>query len=163
MGTLPLAEWICKAQHRIIQAVQLFDSWAGALSGEEYEAFAAPYTKDLLHVVQKGVPVIHFGTKTGDFLDKISCTGGDVIGVDHRIALDEAWKKIGPDKAIQGNLDPKILCGDLKEVRRQVRRILGEAGGRPGHIFNLGHGVLPETPEENAVALVAMVHEMSRR
>ena len=145
------------------QVIQLFDSWAGVLSGEEYGEFAAPYTRDLIRGIQPGVPVIHFGTKTGDFLDRLSLAGGDVIGADHRIGLDEAWKKIGDGKAIQGNLDPEILCGDLKEIRRHTARILKEADGRPGHIFNLGHGILPQTPEENAVALVEMVHEMSRR
>lgn len=145
------------------QAVQIFDSWAGALNGQEYEKFAAPHTAELIQGLQKGTPVIHFGTKTGDFLDKISQAGGDVIGVDHRIALDKAWKTIGYDKAIQGNLDPKILCGDLREIKIHTQRILKEAGGRPGHIFNLGHGVLPETPVENAVAVVEMVHELSQR
>ncbi len=145
------------------QALQLFDSWAGVLSAEEYAQFAAPYTRQLARALPQGVPLIHFGTKTGDFLEEFSRAGGDVIGVDHRLPLDEAWKRIGPGKAVQGNLDPLLLCGDMKEVRRQTERILKEAAGRPGHIFNLGHGVLPETPEENAVSLVELVHELSRR
>jgi uroporphyrinogen decarboxylase len=142
-----------------VQAVQLFDSWAGILNAREYEQFAAPHTQDLIRGLQKNVPVIHFSTKTGSFLEKISQAGGDVIGVDHRIALDKAWKKIGYDKAIQGNLDPQILCAGLKEIKTHVQRILKEADHRPGHIFNLGHGVLPETAEENAAAIVEMVHD----
>ncbi len=141
------------------QAIQIFDSWAGILNGETYGQFVAPHMKSLIQGIKKGTPVIHFSTKTGPFLEKISQAGGDVISVDYRISLGEAWKKIGYDKAIQGNLDPKILLGDLKEIKKQVRRLLKEAGGRPGYIFNLGHGVLPETPVENVKALVEMVHD----
>ena len=143
------------------EAVQIFDSWAGILDAKEYEKFVLPHNRGLIQGVTPGVPVIHFSTRTGAYLDKVSEAGGDVIGVDHRIGLDEAWKKIGPDKAIQGNIDPLVLCADLDELKCHVRRILKEASGRPGHIFNLGHGVLPETPVENAIALVEMVHELS--
>ena len=146
-----------------VQAVQVFDSWAGVLTPEEYEKFVMPYTRRLIQGVRTKVPVIHFAARAGHFLDKISQAGGNVIGVDHRLKLDEAWKKIGEDKAIQGNLDPLILCTDEDQIRDHVRRVLTEAGRRPGHIFNLGHGVLPETPESHAIALVEMVHELSQQ
>ena len=146
-----------------VQAVQVFDSWAGVLGPDEYRRYAMPYSSELMQGVRRGVPIIHFGTKTGGFLDLIRAAGGHVIGADHLSPLDEAWKKIGEDRAIQGNLDPKVLCGPLPEIRREVERILREAAGRPGHIFNLGHGVLPETPEENVIALVEMVRELSAR
>lgn len=153
-----------------VDAVQLFDSWAGALSPDEYRSMAMPYSKKVFDALAAGlpagrqVPTLHFGTKTGPFLEAFAEAGGDVIGVDHRTGLDEAWKRIGPDRAVQGNLDSDILRGgDRKTIEREVRRILAEAGGRPGHIFNLGHGVLPETPEANAKMLVEMVHEFSKK
>ncbi|MBI3252784.1 MAG: uroporphyrinogen decarboxylase [Candidatus Omnitrophica bacterium] len=143
-------------------ALQLFDSWVGCLSPEEYRRFVLPHTKKLIEGVNGGAPLIHFGTGTGKFLDLLRDAGGDVIGVDHRIGLGEAWKKIGYDRAVQGNLDPNILAtGSLEEIRREVKRILAEAEGRAGHIFNLGHGVLRQTPVENAIAVVEMVHEFS--
>ena len=143
------------------QAVQIFDSWAGILTPEEYKKYVLPYSRELIQGIKKGTPIIHFGTNTKDLLELIREAGGDVIGADHRIGLGEAWGKIGHDRAIQGNLDPQVLCGPLAEIRKHVERILKEADGRPGHIFNLGHGVLPETPEENVIALVKMVHELS--
>ncbi len=146
-----------------VQAVQLFDSWVGCLTREEYEKFVLPYSAQVVKGIQGHTPAIYFGTHTAHFLDHISRTGADVIGVDHRVSLSDAWKKIGPSKAIQGNLDPKILCGDLKTMEEAVKKILDSVQGRPGHIFNLGHGILPETPEENAVALVKLVHEYSAR
>jgi len=143
-------------------AVQLFDSWAGCLSPEEYKTFVFPFSKKVFDGVGNRVPAIHFGTGTKNFLEFMAHAGGDVISVDHNISLREAWQKIGPGKAIQGNLDPKVLCGSLGDIKKEVKRILAEAQGRPGHIFNLGHGVLPETPVENVIALVDMVHELSR-
>ncbi len=146
-----------------VQAVQLFDSWAGCLSAEEYERYVYPYSSRLIASVDKRVPLIHFGTGTGKFIGLFSRAGGDVIGVDHRISIGDAWKKIGYDKAVQGNLDPTILVkGSLKDIEKGVRAIFHEVGSRPGHIFNLGHGVLLETPLENVIALVDMVHEFSR-
>ncbi len=145
------------------QALQIFDSWAGILTPEEYRRYALPYSRALIRGLKKGVPVIHFGTRTGNFLELMREAGGDVIGADHRIGLDAAWRKIGYDRAIQGNLDPEILCGPLDAIRPHVERILLEAEGRPGHIFNLGHGVLPRTPEENVIALIDIIHELSRR
>ena len=145
------------------QALQLFDSWVGCLSPEEYEKFAGPYSQEVLDGLKGKVPVIHFGTQTAPFLKHFSEAGGDVIGVDHRVGLGAAWKTIGYGKSIQGNLDPAVLCSDLETLEREVQRILKEAAGRPGHIFNLGHGVLPETPLENVTALVEMVHQYSRK
>ncbi len=141
-----------------VDAVQVFDSWVGALSPEEYRDFVYPHSKELLESIKR-VPVIHFGTKNSNFLEMFSEAGGQVIGVDHRVSLADAWKRIGPSKAIQGNLDPEILLTDLATIKKEVRRILKEAANRPGYIFNLGHGVLPQTPVENVIALVEMVHE----
>ena len=144
-------------------ALQLFDSWAGILSPEEYRTYAFPHSRRIFAGLKGRVPLIHFGTKTAPFLEDLTEAGGDVIGVDHRIGLNEAWERIGPEKAIQGNLDPNLLLGDLETLEKEVKRVLLEANGRPGHIFNLGHGVLPETPVENVVALVDMVHSLSKK
>jgi uroporphyrinogen decarboxylase len=145
------------------EAVQLFDSWAGCLSPDDYERFVLPYTRATIAGLTPGIPVIHFSTGTGGFLKSIRAAGGDVIGVDWRINLDAAWDLLGHDVGIQGNLDPAALLAAPKEIRRRVADILTRAGDRPGHIFNLGHGVLPETPVENVVAMVDMVHELSSR
>ena len=145
------------------QAVQLFDSWVGCLSAAEYEKYVLPYSSLVIKGLKKGTPVIHFGTGTAAFLESFSRAGGDVISVDHNITIDEVWKRIGGRQAIQGNLDPEILCSDIENIRKHTKAVLNSVKGRPGHIFNLGHGVLPETPVENAIALVEMVHEMSAR
>lgn len=142
--------------------VQLFDSWAGCLTKDEYEQYVEPYSAFVMNALKGKGPVIHFGTKTEPFLESFARAGGDVIGVDHRIALNEAWRRIGPDRSIQGNLDPEVLHGPMDRIRERVQTVLTHADKRPGHIFNLGHGVLPDTPEENVVALVRMVKEMSR-
>jgi uroporphyrinogen decarboxylase len=144
-------------------AVQLFDSWVGCLGPEDYRKYVLPHTQSVIRGLKPGVPVIHFGTGTGPFLADVREAGGDVIGVDFRVQLDEAWKAIGEDAGIQGNLDPAVLCGPVELIRERAARILSQAAGRPGHIFNLGHGVLPQTPVENVIALVDMVHEMSAR
>ncbi|HWO42964.1 MAG TPA: uroporphyrinogen decarboxylase [Candidatus Eisenbacteria bacterium] len=143
------------------QAVQLFDSWAGCLSADDYERYVLPYTRATIADLAPGVPVIHFTTGTAGFLKSVRAAGGDVIGVDWRTHLDVAWETLGYDVAIQGNLDPAALLASPREVRRRVAEILRRAAGRPGHIFNLGHGVLPETPIENVRALVEAVHELS--
>jgi len=143
------------------QAVQLFDSWVGCLSPDDYREFVLPHTRSVVEEVKTGVPIIHFGTGTAALLELMTEAGGDVIGIDWRVRLDEAWERIGFDRAIMGNLDSVVLFADRKEVRSQAKRILERAGKRPGHIFNLGHGILPETPVENVIALVEMVHEMS--
>lgn len=144
------------------QCVQLFDSWVGCLGPHDYRTYVMPHLQDLFGRIKPGVPVIHFGTGNPALLGLQSQAGGDVIGVDWRIDLDTAWEMIG-SKATQGNLDPVALFGEIPEIRRRAKRILDQAGGRPGHIFNLGHGILPQTPPESAIALVEMVHEMSSR
>jgi uroporphyrinogen decarboxylase len=144
-------------------AVQLFDSWAGCLSPDDYERFVLPYTRTTIKGLTPGIPVIHFSTGTGGFLKSVRAAGGDVIGVDWRVNLDAAWNKLGHDVGIQGNLDPAALLASPKDIRRRVAEILTRAGGKPGHIFNLGHGVLPETPVENVIAMVEAVHGLSSR
>jgi len=139
--------------------VQLFDSWAGALSPEDYARFVQPYSADILSAVESaGVPTIHFTTGTAGFLDLVRDAGGTTIGIDWRVRLDEAWRGIGHNRGIQGNLDPMVLLGPVEEVRASAESILAQAAGRSGHIFNLGHGVHPLTPVENLKALVEVVH-----
>lgn len=145
------------------QAVQLFDSWVGCLSPGDYAAFVLPYTREVFQALGSEVPTIHFGTGASTLLGLMKQAGGSVIGVDWRIELGEAWKRIGPDRGIQGNLDPVSLFGPIHFIRRRVREILASAANRPGHIFNLGHGILPETPVDHARAMVDAVHELSRR
>jgi uroporphyrinogen decarboxylase len=145
------------------QAVQLFDSWVGALGPDDYRAFALPYTRAILRSLTPGVPVIHFGTGTAGLLEAIREAGGDVIGLDWRLELGEGWRRVGHDVGIQGNLDPAALFAPPAEIRRRTAAILAQAAGRPGHIFNLGHGVLPGTPVDHVRALVDAVHELSQR
>lgn len=145
------------------QAVQLFDSWVGCLAPDDYRRAVLPHTQTVIRAIGSDAPVVHFATGNPALLPLMAAAGGNVIGVDWRINLDDAWRTIGHDRAIQGNLDPAVLLSHPDEIRRRVRDILDRAQGRPGHIFNLGHGVLPQTPVENAVALVDAVHEMSRR
>ena len=144
-------------------AVQIFDSWVGCLGAEEYRQYVLPHTRALIKDLKPGIPVIHFGTGTAPFLKEFREAGGDVIGVDWRMELGRAWGEIGADAGIQGNLDPAVLCAPIEVIRREVKRILDQAGGHPGHIFNLGHGILPQTPEENAIAMVDLVHELSNK
>ncbi len=144
------------------QAVQIFDSWVGALSPQDYEAFVQPYSRQILQAAQDaGVPVIHFGVGAATLLPAMKAAGGSVIGLDWRTPLDEGWKTLGYDTAVQGNLDPAVLFAPLPEIKRRVADILRRAGGRPGHIFNLGHGILQNTPVESVRAVVDMVHELS--
>jgi uroporphyrinogen decarboxylase len=145
------------------EAVQLFDSWVGCLSPDDYERYVLPHTRATIAGLTPGIPVIHFGTGTAGILRHLRAAGGDIIGLDWRINLDEGWDRIGYDVGIQGNLDPAALLASPKEIRRRVAEILKQAGGRPGHIFNLGHGVLPETPVENVIVMVQAVHELSTR
>ena len=144
-------------------AVQLFDSWAGCLTPVDYEQFVLPYTKKVIDAVAPGIPVIHFSTGTAGLLKHIRAAGGDVIGLDWRINLDDGWATVGYDVAVQGNLDPVALLASPKEIKNRVADILRRAGGRQGHIFNLGHGVLPETPVDHVIAMVEAVHELSVR
>jgi uroporphyrinogen decarboxylase len=141
------------------RALQLFDSWVGCLSPADYATYVFPHSQRALELARaSGVPVIHFGTDTTAFLPDFARAGGDVIGVDWRLPLDAAWERIGAGHAIQGNLDPAALLAPAAELERRVRDVLGRAGGRPGHIFNLGHGVLPETAVEALQRVVAWVH-----
>ncbi|HEX8845454.1 MAG TPA: uroporphyrinogen decarboxylase [Pyrinomonadaceae bacterium] len=142
------------------QAVQLFDSWVGCLSPDDYREYVLPHTREVIRNVTPNVPVIHFGTGTAALLELMREAGGDVIGLDWRVDLGDAWQHLG-DVAVMGNLDPVALFANQDVIRAQARKILDRAGGRPGHIFNLGHGILPETPVENVIALVEAVHELS--
>jgi uroporphyrinogen decarboxylase len=145
-------------------AVQLFDSWVGELAPEDYFEYVQPHTRHVLaDVMTAGVPVIHFGTGTSMLLEAMRDAGGTVIGVDTTTPLDGAWKRIGYDRAVQGNLDPISLLAPRDVLERKVKRVLDAAGGRAGHIFNLGHGIVPETPVENVQAAVEIVHRLSER
>ncbi|MDX2162388.1 MAG: uroporphyrinogen decarboxylase [bacterium] len=145
-------------------ALQLFDSWVGELSPYEYERYVLPYSRRALEIASRaGVPLIHFGTNTSGMLPLIQAAGGDVIGVDWRIELDHAWRILGDDTAVQGNLDPVALFADWDALKTRAAHVLDTVRGRPGHIFNLGHGILPETPVENVRRLVDFVHEYTAR
>jgi uroporphyrinogen decarboxylase len=143
------------------QAVQLFDSWVGTLSPADYREFVLPHSRAVLNRLAPGVPAIHFGTGTATLLELMKEAGGDVLGLDWRVNLGPTWERLGADVAVQGNLDPAVLLAPVPEIRRAARAILEGAARRPGHIFNLGHGVLQETPVDHVRALVDMVHEMS--
>lgn len=142
------------------QAIQIFDSWAGCLAPDDYRDYVLPYTKSIFDRLPAGVPAIHFLTGNPALLMLQRQAGGSVIGLDWRVELGEAWKMLGHDVAVQGNLDPVVLQADLSTLRSRTKTVLEGAAGRPGHIFNLGHGVLPETDPANVKALVEMVHEM---
>ncbi len=157
-----LADYLVAQIRAGAQAVQVFDSWVGALSPQDYETFVLPYSQKVLQAAKaEGVPVIHFGTNTATLLSLMKRAGGDVIGLDWRIPLDEGWALLGGDVAVQGNLDPAALFAPLQEIKTRVHDILRRAAGRPGHIFNLGHGILQHTPVDHVKAVVDMVHEYS--
>jgi len=142
------------------QAIQLFDSWVGCLSPSDYESYVLPHTQRIFRELRaRGIPSIHFGTQTAGLLDKMAESGGDVIGVDWRIPLDRAWRLIPARAGIQGNLDPAALQAPWHVLSRQAAEVLDAAAGRPGHIFNLGHGIVPSTPEDSVKALADFVHE----
>src|SRR6266849_5242076 len=142
------------------RAIQVFDSWVGAMAPDDYVRFAAPYSRAMIERIRStGVPVIHFGTGASGFFRELHAAGGDVLGVDWRINIDQAWMDISYRSAIQGNLDPTILFAPMPELKLHVTDLLKRTGSRPGHIFNLGHGILPETPVENVKAVVEMVRE----
>jgi uroporphyrinogen decarboxylase len=140
------------------QALQVFDSWVGTLSPHDYERFVQPHMARLFARIPPGVPAIHFGTGTATLLELQRDAGGSVIGLDWRVELDQAWARLGHTVAVQGNLDPAVLLSTPEEIQTQARRILTQAAGRPGHIFNLGHGVLPQTPVDHIRRLVDLVH-----
>ena len=146
------------------QALQLFDSWVGVLDPWDYAEFVLPYSQQVLRAAAgAGVPVIHFGANTAALLERMREAGGSVIGLDWRVPLDQGWARLGDQVAVQGNLDPAALFAPLPVLRQRVDRVLEQAGGRPGHIFNLGHGILQHTPVENVRAVVDMVHERTAR
>jgi uroporphyrinogen decarboxylase len=146
-----------------VDAVQVFDSWVGVLGSADYREFALPHTRRIFEAVGSRVPTIHFGTGTAAILEDLSEAGGDVIGVDWRIPIDEAWNRIGSHRAVQGNLDPTLLLGPPAHMLQQTDNVLARVGSRPGHIFNLGHGILPSTPVEHVQMLAQYVHSASRR
>lgn len=142
------------------RAIQVFDSWVGALGADDYVRYVAPYSRALIERIRStGVPVIHFGTGAAGYFKELHAAGGDVMGVDWRLNIDQAWMDISYRSAIQGNLDPAALLAPLPELKAKVTELLKRTGTRPGHIFNLGHGILPETPVENVKAVVQMVRE----
>ncbi|MFT5207029.1 MAG: uroporphyrinogen decarboxylase [Candidatus Omnitrophota bacterium] len=146
-----------------VQAVQVFDSWVGCLGPLDYAQYAMPYSQKVIEGVKGRVPVIHFGTANTALLKQMSQAGGDVMGIDFRVNIDDAWEMVGTHKAIQGNMDPLILYANKETIRARAKSILDQVGNRPGHIFNLGHGILPETPFEHAKYLIDIVHELSQK
>jgi uroporphyrinogen decarboxylase len=144
------------------QVLQLFDSWVGSLSPADYREFVLPYSRRAIEIAREGnVPIIHFGTSTSGMLDLIQEAGGNIIGVDWHIDLKDAWRSLKPGVAIQGNLDPVALLAPWPELKKRAQYVLDQAAGRPGHIFNLGHGILPQTSVDNVKRLVDFVHEYS--
>ena len=140
--------------------IQVFDSWVGNLAPTDYERYVLPYSKQLIQRIQDtSVPVIHFGTGNGSFLETFCKAGGEVIGLDWRVEIASSWNRAGRFVAVQGNLDPIALLAPLPELKSKVYNILNSVAGRTGHIFNLGHGIIPETPMNNVKAVVEMVHE----
>jgi uroporphyrinogen decarboxylase len=146
-----------------VNAIQVFDSWVGALNARDYREFMLPHSGRIFEALSRyDVPTIHFGVATGSILGELREAGGSVIGTDWRTPLDEAWQRIGFDRAIQGNLDPTLLLGPLDRALSGANDVLARAAGRPGHIFNLGHGILPTTPVEHVQALARHVHQQTR-
>ncbi|MDI6821922.1 MAG: uroporphyrinogen decarboxylase [Actinomycetota bacterium] len=151
-----------------VQAIQIFDTWVECLSPGDYREYVMPYTKRVIDGLNPGtgneyVPLIHYARGGAMLLESMKEAGGDVIGIDWRIDLDVAWERLGYDVAIQGNLDPTVLFAPPEEIERRVKDILNRVGNRPGHIFNLGHGVLPQTPVEHVIFMVEAVHKHSKR
>ena len=159
-----LGEYSVEQARAGADAIQVFDSWVGCLSVEDYRSYVLPHVTKLVQQLQTtGVPVIYFGTETATLLPHMKETGAEVIGVDWRVPLDDAWKSLGYASSVQGNLDPALLFADQKLLRERAYDVLNRAAGRPGHIFNLGHGILPGTPVENVLALVEFVKEYTGR
>ena len=162
-----IADYLTAQVEAGVDAVQLFDSWVGALNAADYREFILPHTRRIFERLAadagaSAVPTIHFGVGTAAILGEIREAGGSVIGADWRIPLDEAWTRIGSDRGIQGNLDPTLLLGPLDRIFAATDDVLARAAGRPGHIFNLGHGILPSTPVEHVQALARYVHQKTR-
>jgi uroporphyrinogen decarboxylase len=157
-----VSEYAAEQVHAGADVIQIFDSWVGCLSVEDYRHYVLPRTTELVKAVQNtGVPVIYFGTDSATLLSSMRETGAEVIGLDWRIRLDDGWRTLGFECAVQGNLDPVLLFANWTELKSRAEDILRRAAGRPGHIFNLGHGILPETPVENVKALAKFVQEHS--
>ena len=146
-----------------VQAVQIFDTWVGCLGQADYRRFVLPHTRSLIQGITPGTPVINFGTGTSHLLEDMRESGGEVIGLDFRVELDQAWARLGEGVAVQGNLDPLVLFAEPPYIRERTQEILDKAAGRAGHIFNLGHGILPQTPVDNVLRLTDFVHELSSR
>src|ERR1700676_3167172 len=158
-----VSEYAAQQVHAGADVIQIFDSWVGCLSVEDYRRYVLPRTSELVKALQKaGVPIIYFGTDSATLLSSMKETGAEVIGLDWRIPPYQGWKAVGSG-AVQGNLDPVLLFAGWPEIKASAREILRRAGGRPGHIFNLGHGILPETPVENVKALARFVQEHSMK
>jgi uroporphyrinogen decarboxylase len=146
------------------QCIQIFDTWGGILSPADYEAYVLPYTTQLINGLNRmETPVIHFVKGAGTMLETVKKAGGDVMGLDWHVDLASARNALGPDMAVQGNLDPTVLYAPQQIIEREVKRVLDENAGRPGHIFNLGHGILPTVPPENAKFMVECVHRLSQK
>ncbi|MGI8427234.1 MAG: uroporphyrinogen decarboxylase [Actinomycetota bacterium] len=159
-----IVDYLEQQVHSGIQAFQIFDSWVGELDAAEYREYVLPHSRRVFAETDRlGVPRIHFGTGTGrtGLLEALTEVGGEIIGVDWRLEIADAWDRIGDDRGIQGNLNPEVLLGDPGDIRQATNEILAATDGRPGHIFNLGHGVLPATPVENMQLLVDTVHSHS--
>jgi len=156
------AEYSAEQVRAGADVIQVFDSWVGCLSIEDYRRYVLPRTRELVQSLRKtGVPIIYFGTDTASLLPAMKETGADVMGVDWRMPMDDAWRSLNFQGAVQGNLDPALLFADWKELKASAERILQSTAGRPGHIFNLGHGILPETPVENVKNLGRLVQDFS--
>jgi uroporphyrinogen decarboxylase len=156
------AEYSAEQVRAGADAIQIFDSWVGCLGVEDYRRYVLSHVTELVRRLQKtGVPVIYFGTDSATLLPSMQEAGAEVIGLDWRIPLDVGWQSLSFKGAVQGNLDPVLLFADWKELKSRAQEILRQAGGRPGHIFNLGHGILPETPVENVKVLCDFVREQS--
>jgi uroporphyrinogen decarboxylase len=154
-----VGRYLCAQVEAGAQVLQLFDSWAGLLSPADYRDFVLPYSRTVIVAAREsGAPLIHFATSSAGLLELMAAAGGDVIGVDWRVDLDAAWRRLGEDAALQGNLDPVALLADPKGLEARAAAVLTSAAGRRGHVFNLGHGVLPQTPPDNVRRLVELVH-----
>ena len=146
------------------QAIQIFDSWVGSLSPGDFREYAFPYVQQMFQMLRKeGVPLIYFGTGTATLLSSMKDIGSDVVGLDWHVNLDEAWNILGDQVAVQGNMDPVLLYAPIPEIERRVKDILNRAGNKPGHIFNLGHGILPQTPIDHVEATIEFVRKLSQR
>ena len=159
-----IGEYLAAQVEAGVDVVQVFDSWVGQLNAHDYREFILPHTRRIFErIAPLGVPTIHFGVGTGAILRELREAGGDVIGIDWRTPLDEAWDRIGDDRAVQGNLDPTVLLAPIDRIFEAIDDVLERAAGRDGHIFNLGHGILPMTPVEHVQAAARYVHQQTRK